>query len=294
MAFGLAAALPFLNRRHGTPGTPAFDPLTRVGTIVYTPDDWSTVFTDTAKTTAVTAAGQTARAMNDVGTIGAHLTTVDAAASPIVGVDAGGRQYLSFDAVSKVMTSVSTLSISAPMSIAAMLVPEGGLGTDIHPFVWMGRDFQNGFRLGTRPSHNSARAQARILSQGVSNTLIDGTAGDFVAGAMQVHHNSLSEGGTLTRGLDGSVMYSVASDWDTETLTLSNVSIGGPPQGGVQGNNFKVYGIVIMLNTLPGESAAAIEWLQERIPATVPDIDGLLSLDDDPISLDDDQMSLET
>ena len=63
----------------------------------YDPSDISTLFTDVAGTTPVTAAGQEVARIIDKSGRGNHATQGTLAARPIYRIDAGGRPYLEFD-----------------------------------------------------------------------------------------------------------------------------------------------------------------------------------------------------
>jgi hypothetical protein len=83
----------------------------------YDPSDISTLFTDTAGTTQVTAAGQEVARINDKSGRGNHATQATLAARPIYRIDAGGRPYLEFDGTDDGMAT-SAIDFTATDAVA--------------------------------------------------------------------------------------------------------------------------------------------------------------------------------
>ena len=65
----------------------------------FSPDDFSTMFQDSAGTTPVTAVGQPVGKILDKSGRGNHASQATAAARPVLQQDGGGKYYLSFDGV---------------------------------------------------------------------------------------------------------------------------------------------------------------------------------------------------
>jgi hypothetical protein len=86
----------------------------------YDPSDISTLFTDTAGTTPVTAAGDAVARINDKSGRGNHATQATLAARPIYRIDAGGRPYLEFDGTDdSLATSAINFTATDKMSVFA-------------------------------------------------------------------------------------------------------------------------------------------------------------------------------
>ena len=73
----------------------------------YEPDDFSTMFQDSAGTVAVTATGQSVGKILDKSGRGWHCTQATAGSRPVLQQDAGGKYYLAFNGTNSWMVTAS-------------------------------------------------------------------------------------------------------------------------------------------------------------------------------------------
>ena len=243
---------------------PAFSPASLPNSSVFDPSIFSTLFQDAAQAVPVTAVGQPVRVIRDTTARARHLIAASDAARPTLAQDGSGRYYLNFPSITVTMSAAATLNIGTPSMLSVLATLDGGAGTDISPLMAIEFDNTNAFRLGVRPSISAIRAFARVLSKGVTVSQINGNTGDYVNGAIGVHHATVTSG-LLARGLEAADTYSMATPWTTETLDNATLKLGGPPPGGTAGNAFKFYGGVVAIGAADvAAKANIISWLQAK------------------------------
>ena len=113
-------------------GAPAFDPATLFASgekgFLYDPSNGSTLFTDTAGTTPVTASGQSVQRMEDLSGNGWHVTYPGAGTAPTY-IESGGLKLIRFNGSTSRLSCVSVNMASLTKATLVIAVTQNSLTT---------------------------------------------------------------------------------------------------------------------------------------------------------------------
>lgn len=155
----------------------------------YDPSDFSTMFTDSAGTTPVTAVGQVVGKILDKSGNGFHATQATSTARPVLRQDAGGRYYLDFDGVDDFL-SVPLLGLGFNWSVFAGAAVDSIAAGDRTIFSQRSTTSTNPIKAQLDFSTNTSRAYAR----NDAGTIADGLVYAAAANTPYVLTNTYTDG----------------------------------------------------------------------------------------------------
>lgn len=246
-------------------GSSLFSPTSLSPTLWLDPSDITTLFTDTAGTTQVTAHGDVVARINNKGSAGGFFSQSTSAARPIY-QDVGGLKYLLFDNTDDTMTSTLTLN-NVIANNAYDIAVAGAVGNRLASASWaipsiLGDAGAGYFGVAgnsslTSPAGNVAGLRAYNWSTGENAASVSYTNGtDFCF--MQRHDT-----GNLVVSINGGTEATSASG-NTLIMTGTLVLMKTVPVNG------KFYGAVVCNSVLSSGNRASLQtWMGSKAGLTL-------------------------